>query len=235
MSENPITPPKNKTELFEKVGEIIRNSPYELPEKGFGGSGGPGLYLEYLLGLTTGNKDIPDSLGWELKYYSPSTNLITLFHKEPQPRGIVRHMVSKYGWKDKQGRLSFRHTIAGKSDRFQVFGDAGQIIVRPLKGNGPVPYWTDDDILGSAGAKLRRLLLVRGSKDGNTVRYDRADMFENLGLSYLIYEVVKGTILIDFDARENKPGSKGLRNHGTKFRIAPDNVCRIYAKKDRVS
>ncbi len=235
MSDNPITPPRNKGELFDRIGDIIQHGPYKLPAKGYGGAGGPGLFLEYLLGLTTGNKDIPDSLGWELKFFSPKTSLITLFHKEPQPRNIIRYMVSKYGWKDKKGRLSFRHTIAGKSDRFRVFGDAGQIMVRPLKGDGPVPYWTDDDILGAAGAKLRRLLLVRGRKEGTGVIYDRADIFENLGLSYFIYEVVKGTVLIDFDAREARPGSEALRNHGTKFRVAPENVCRLYAKKDRVS
>ena len=56
---------------------------------------------------------------------------------------------------------------------------------------------------------------------------------ENLQLSFFIWEVVAGTVKIDFDAREAKPGSKGLRNHGTKFRISPDDICRIYAKKER--
>lgn len=236
MTSDEIKPPNTKKELFERLAEIKQHGEYELPARGFGGSGGAGMYLESLLGLTTGNKDIPDSIGWELKFYSKQTNLITLFHKEPQPAGVVRYLVSKFGWKDSKGRLSFRHTIAGKSDRFQVFGDANQVTVRPLKGNGgPVPYWTDDDILSSAGAKLRRLVLVRGSKNGNIVKYDRVDVFENLGLSYFVYEVVKGTIKIDFDAREMKPGSKGLRNHGTKFRVEPDNICRLYDKKERIT
>jgi len=47
------------------------------------------------------------------------------------------------------------------------------------------------------------------------------------------YEVVKGVVKIDFDVREMKPGSKGLRNHGTKFRVAPDDMCKLYAKKER--
>ena len=143
-------------------------------------------------------------------------------------------MVSKYGWKDRNGRKSFRHTIAGKSDRFRVDSDTNRIIVRRLKGNGPVPYWTNDDILGSAGAKLRRLVLVRGRRSEQEVVYDRVDCFENLQLSFFIWEVVAGTVKINFDAREAKPGSKGLRNHGTKFRISPDDICRIYAKKERL-
>lgn len=226
--------PKNKKELFARLIEIIQHGEYKMPAKRYCGTGAPGIFLEDLLGLTTGNKDIPDSLGWELKYYSAKTNLITLFHKEPQPAGIMRYMVSKYGWKDKHDRLSFRHTITGKSDRFKVDVDSSQVIVRPLKGNGPIPFWTEDDILSAAGGKLRRLVLVRGTRKGQNIRYDRADCFENLQLSFFIYEVVRGTIKIDFDVREAKPGSKGLRNHGTKFRVAPDDVCRLYAKKERL-
>lgn len=231
----PIQPPTTRKDLFARLLAIIKHGVYEMPPK-YAGTGAPGVYLEYLLGLTTGNKDIPDSVGWELKFYSKQTTLITLFHKEPKPEGVMRSMVSHYGWKDAQGRLSFRHTISGRSDRFIVEGDAGQVMVRPLKGAAlAVPYWTDDDILNSAGAKLRRLVLVRGEKNGQTVKYDRADIFENLEFSYFIYEVVRGTIKIDFDVREASPGSKGLRNHGTKFRVAPDNVCRLYSKKERIS
>lgn len=186
------------------------------------------------MGLTTGSKDIPDSLGWELKFFTLRTNLITLFHKEPQPQNIMRYMVSKYGWEDKQGRLSFRHTIAGKSDRFKVESDAGRIVVRPLQGNGPIPYWTDDNLLSAVGAKLRRLVLVRGVRHKQEVRYNRVICYENVQLTDFIYEVVRGTIKIDFDARENTPGSKGLRNHGTKFRISPHDICRLYSKKERL-
>lgn len=229
-----VLPPTTKKELFKRLVEIIQHGPYKMPSS-YKGTGGPGIYLEDLLGLTTGNKDIPDSLGWELKYYTPKTSLITLFHKEPNPERIVRYLVSKYGWKDAQGRLSFRHTIGGKSDRFRVDSDASRITVRPLKGNGPVPYWTEDDLLSVAGGKLRRVALVRGARSKQQVRYDRVDCFENLQLTFFVYEVVRGTVKIDFDAREMTPGSRGLRNHGTKFRVAPDDVCRLYSKKERLS
>lgn len=227
-------PPSTKNELFARLRTVIAHGWYDLPSK-YGGTGGPGTFLEDLLGLRAGNKDVPDSTGWELKYFTSKTNLITLFHKEAEPADIMRYMVRKHGWKDDKGRMSFRHTIPGKSDRFKVEDDNGTIIVRPLKRNGPVPYWTHDELLNIAGAKLRRLLLVKGIRNGRQVRFDRADCFENLHVSLLIYEIVRGTICIDFDAREMKPGSPGLRNHGTKFRLQPDNVCRIYMKKERFS
>ena len=144
-------------------------------------------------------------------------------------------MVSKYGWRDKEGRLSFRHTISGKSDRFVVVNDAGNIIVRPLAGNGPVPMWTHDTLLNVAGGKLRRLMLVSSERSGRQVRFNRVDLYENLHLTLFIAELVNGTVAVDFDVREMKAGSKGLRNHGTKFRVSPNNVCRLYLKKERLS
>lgn len=208
---------------------------YTMPEAPrYNGTGGPGNFLEDLLGLTAGNLDIPDSVGWELKYYTERTHLITLFHKEAQPARIMRYMVSRYGWKDSQGRLSFRHTVAGRSDRFRVDADEGRIIVRPLKGNGPVPHWPTEVLMNIAASKLRRLLLVKGERSGRDVRYYQADCFENLHISLFTYEVVTGTISIDFDCREYTPGSARLRNHGTKFRIPPENVCRIYMRKERL-
>ena len=142
------------------------------------------MFLEDLLGLTAGSADIPDARGWELKWHSDKTNLLTLFHKEADgPEAIMRYMVRKYGWKDAKGRLSFRHTIRGRSDRFIVEDDGGQIVVRPRKGNGPVPYWSHEELIAAAGAKLRRLLMVRGERKKERVRFLKADAFETFNLS----------------------------------------------------
>lgn len=65
------------------------------------------MFLEDLLGTTAGAHDIPDALGWELKWHSDRTSLVTLFHKEPDgPEAIMRYMVRRYGRRDGQGRLS---------------------------------------------------------------------------------------------------------------------------------
>ena len=228
--------PQTKRELFDRLRDIIALDWQEMPPaRRYNGTGGAGNYLEDLLGLKTGNQDIADILGWEVKFYTPKTSYITLFHKEPTPRGVLRYMVSKYGWKDAHGRLSFRHTIAGRSDRFVVSDDAGNVVVRPLKGDGPVPTWTHDTLLNVAGHKLRRLLLVYGERAKQEVRFTLADCFEDLHLTLFVIEMTTGTVAVDFDVREAKPGSRGLRNHGTKFRVAPHNVCRLYLKKERLA
>jgi len=234
LLDNPV--PINKAALYTRLREILALGWQEMPTSvaRYNGTGGPGNFLEDLIGLKAGNQDIADVLGWEVKYYTPKTAFITLFHKEAEPHGIMRYMVNRFGWKDAQGRKSFRHTISGRSDRFYVSDDAGNVIVRPLQGNGPVPMWSHDALL-NACSKLRRLILVKGERNGQKVRFVRADCFENLHLSLFVSEMINGTVAIDFDAREASVGSSGLRNHGTKFRIRPDNVCRLYFKKERFS
>src|SRR4028119_383867 len=98
-------PPNTKKELLARLREILKMDWLEMPAtKRYNGTGAPGCYLEDLIGLTAGNKDIADIVGWEVKYYTPKTSLITLFHKEPTPKTALRYMVSRYGWLDKQGR-----------------------------------------------------------------------------------------------------------------------------------
>ena len=157
------TPPRTRRELFEKLKAVIEQGPYEMPAASpYNGTGGPGVFLEDLLGLSAGGLDIPDAVGWELKWYTDKTSLVTLFHKEADgPAEIMRRMVREYGWKDAHGRLSFRHTIRENRIVLRVDDKDGRIIVRPLKGSGPVPYWSHEEIIAAAGSKLRRLLLVK--------------------------------------------------------------------------
>lgn len=236
MIDFPTESPRSKAQLFKRIREVIQNGPYEMPKGSpYGGTGAPGRFLEDLLGLRSGSIETPDSVGWELKWYTDRTNLITLFHKEADgPPAIMRYMVRKYGWEDKQGRLSFRHTIRGRSALFKVEDSAGQIVVRPLKRSGPVPYWSHAELMAAAGSKLRRLILVKGTKRNQTVQFLQADAYETFHIADFVYEVLRGSIAVDFDCRESKPGSDGLRNHGTKFRISPWSVCRLYLKKERV-
>ena len=84
------------------------------------------------------------------------------------------------------------------------------------------PYWTHDQLLNIAGAKLRRLVVVR---------YRQADCFSDFTLTFFIYELMRGTICVDFDMRATD--TKAIRDHGTKFRIASDDVCRVYLNKKR--
>jgi len=222
--------PKNKKEFFDQLRSIIQKGWHKTPTP-YGGAGSSEEFLEKLLLKQSDNRILSRTTGWEVRTYTDKTELITLFHKEARPEKIMRHMVSKYGWKDAKDRLIFRHTIKGQSELFRVVDDSNQIFVRPLVKNGGIPYWTHDDLLNAA-AKLRRVLLIKVERRKQKVRFVQAECFEDFKLAFFIFELVRGTVAIDFDARETNPGSVALRNHGTKFRVPLENLCRLYAKKE---
>ena len=230
--------PTNRKELFDRLIELMAQGWHVMPDHSpYRGTGGPGIYLEHLLGFEPNSRDLPDALGWELKWHTARTNFVTLFHKTPDNSPeIIRYMVRKHGIKDAKGRLSFRHTInpGHRSAKFTPVYDNGVLIMCPRKGNGPVPRWTAQGLEAAAGAKLRRLLLVKGEKDGQRIRFLQTDAYQEFSIVDFIAEVERGTIVIDFDVRESKPGSIGMRDHGTKFRIKPEEVCRLYMDKQRL-
>ena len=104
------------------------------------------------------------------------------------------------------------------------------MVVRPLKGNGSVPFLSHENLI--AAAKPGRFLLVKGERNKRSVRFIHADAYETFHLADFNYELIRGSIVPDFDCREAKPGSNGLRDHGTKFRITPTMICRLFLNKE---
>ncbi len=97
-----------------------------LEESRYNGSGAPGVFLEDLLGATAGGHDIPDAVGWKLKWHSDRTSLVTLFHKSPDgPEAILRYMVRRYGRKDVQGRSipTYHPGVLTASESIQQMGN----------------------------------------------------------------------------------------------------------------
>ncbi len=57
--------PTTKNRLFERLAQIVALGWQEMPAgvARYNGNGGPGNYLEDLMGLTVGNQDIADCIG----------------------------------------------------------------------------------------------------------------------------------------------------------------------------
>ncbi len=61
MIDFPATPPRNKEQLFDRVRAVIDNGSFIMPTGSrYQGTGAAGMFLEDLLGLTAGSKDIPE-------------------------------------------------------------------------------------------------------------------------------------------------------------------------------
>lgn len=125
-----------------------------------------------------------------------------MFHKDPQPRGIVDRMVDTFGWDNGRGQISFRHTIKGASARgFYVENNDNKITVINQKDPSVKPYWDNNIILNAIAAKLRRLILVHGivSKDKRKVKYNSATAYWDLDILNICEAIRTGVIYIDFD------------------------------------
>ena len=220
-------------EVFARVRSVLGRGWVETADYRYGGTGAPGNILEELLGIDGQNFDTPDAGRWEIKFHSGSA-LLTLFHLEAQPRGHMHHMVREFGWRDSRDRMSFRHTIRGRSDRgFYVYGETDRITVRNDDTSDMVwPYWMHDDLINAFVSKFRRLIVVSGVRGRGMVRYDRAHVYREPQAGLFIEAIVGGIVAIDFDARTNN--GRGLRNHGTKFRIAYDDLESLYHHSERL-
>ncbi len=230
--------PRTGTETFKIVADILKTGTYEIPNrKRFNGNGGPGEFLQSLFAVEANNHDAPDYKDWEIKFHG-GTALLTLFHKDPEPRGIIRQMVHTHGWPDDSGRLSFRHTISGSTARgFYVVNEDDRIVIRNKHKDGAVPHWSHNTILNALSAKLRRLIVVSGElhKHPRSVTFESAMAYWEPDVRGFAAAIENGTICVDFDARTQQGRGTAIRNHGTKFRIRVDDIGSIYANSKKIT
>ena len=168
-------------DLFNRLQTALDVSEFKIEDfKPRQGTGTGGFILEELLGFDPSNKDGPDSGRWEVKFHSGKSPL-TLFHKTPEPKDVLRQLLQQYGWKGKSGHLSFRHTIWGRTPRgFSVAGTGERVEVQHTDAKFQMPFWTNDTLLNAFGYKLRRLIVVHGSvsRAKGKVRFLNAQLHE---------------------------------------------------------
>lgn len=230
--------PRSGTAIFKRISAILKTGEWEFPQEGkYNGSGGPGRLLEDILGIKANNADSPDLAGWEIKFHG-GASLLTLFHKDPEPSGIIRLMVHEFGWDDGKGRLSFRHTIKSETERgFYVVNEADRIVIRNKYKDTAVPHWTHNTLFNAFSAKCRRLIVVEGEvlKNPRRVIYKKATAYWEPDIQGFSKAVADGVFYVDFDARTQKGRGSAIRNHGTKFRIKVDDLLRVYAHNKKLT
>lgn len=221
-------------DLFVRLENLLKVGEYKIDDfGGYRGTGTAGFILEELLGFDPTNKDGPDSGRWEVKFHSGSSPL-TLFHKTPEPAGVMRALLNACGWKGQSGRLSFRHTVWGRTNRgLTVKSENQKLLVDLGKPELESPFWSHDTIVNAFAYKLRRLIVVHGKvrKAKGTVLFETAQLHEDPRTTDFVAAVVEGVVAIDFDLRATD--TEALRDHGTKFRIKIDDLQKIYKKTKR--
>lgn len=229
--------PRSGSASFKKIQQVLNVGVHVFPENGkYNGNGAPGRLLEDLLGIKENNADSPDLADWEVKFHG-GTALLTLFHKDPEPTGIIGQMVHEYGWNDAKGRISFRHTIAGETGRgFYVVNEEDRILIRNRLKEGVVPYWTHNTLINAFSSKLRRLIVVEGRmlKNPRRVHYREATAYWEPDVKGLCKAITEGVFHVDFDARTHAGPGSAIRNHGTKFRIKIQDLGEVYSHTHKI-
>lgn len=231
----------NRSAIIDEVKRAIKGSPHPSISNA---DGRAGLLLERILGIEGGNHDVADAVGFELKTSINPNTPLTLFHKEAQPRGSCTTLVHRFGWDAEYGEekhpvKSFRATIYGswksQYEPVTLNIEANNEHVSIMSGDEKVAFWDSNDLVASASAKLRNMMLVfaKDNKDG-TISFTSATLLENFQPFKFIKAIESGHVAIEYDAR-TKPNSKTVRNHGTKFRIRERDLPLIYTKVETLT
>ena len=230
---------------------------------GYGGTGAPGTKLEDLVLSKPPAGVNLNAADWgkiELKYSSWQSHLLSLFHSDPPPAGVVdgtgmmalKPMLRAFGKLDKKGRFAFRHTISGNS-RLEAVREGCVIVVRERHLEGapkpttPVMRWDIEGLIMSV-SKLRYTIFVKGKvtkkkkkkgeeeKEGDRfVHYESAAIHRDFKPLAFINAIVDGGVVIDFDCREKDPGSETLRSHGTKFRLRREVIPSLWGSIEQIA
>lgn len=225
-----------RNDLINEIKQAIDTGPHPCPSKA---DGRAGLVLEQLLGIAGGNHALADAVGFELKTSITPSTPVTLFHKEPLPKGSTTMMVNTFGWPATYVKggveypvKSFRATIYGswKSQHQPVQLDvvATNQKVSIMSSGAEISHWDSNNLVAAASQKLKNMMLVFAKDNGDgTVSFTSANLLENFQPFAFLQAIQEGIIAIEWDARTN-PNKTSVRNHGTKFRIRERDLPVIY-------
>lgn len=231
-------------EFFERLRAILKAGWHPVPNNIWDSVGSqrkddvPNRLLRELLGLPPPSSVVPNPGGgkWNVRFHS-TNSLFTLFHKEGEPRGHLREMLAQFGYtREDDERVRFRHTIEGKSsvgsgyDFVVANEDDERVTVRQESAPEKVwASWPHDILFNKFAPGYQNLIVVEGRRRnrGREVLFESAHAYSEPRTSLLFIAIESGIIAIEFDVT-TVPGKKGLRNRGTKFRIARENLRHLY-------
>ena len=214
---------------------------------------GIGKTFEDYLGVAENNYKIPDFAGFEVKSQRALTSsFLTLFTKSPTgPAGANTYLRNTYGEEYKEDpSLKKLHTsiFSNKFNSyrgvigFKIVNDANDAVVRLEVKNIVTGEITDNSVFWSYRAlenalnkKLKALFYVNAETrnvDGlEEFHYTRAKIFLNPNLENLLKLIDDGKLMVDIRIGSYKSGkNKGkTHDHGTGFRIKPNDLTKLYA------
>ena len=222
----------------------------ELKERGFirthrAGNTGIGKTLEDELGIEENNFAGPNGHMTELKSSRKGgSSMVTLFTKSPLPKAINRKLVDKLG-KLSNGKKVL-HTTMDATSRNALYGKPGFMLTvhdtrieidHPNYGDLPTPYWNSTDLKASFIRKYpKNLLYVKADTIGRGINesfhYNEAWLMSGFGFENFVNLLKKGKILVDIRIGKYPDGK--MHDHGTGFRVKPEDLDLCFSNREQV-
>lgn len=219
------------------------------------GPTGIGKTIEDLLGIEENNVAGPDGEQLELKSGRKSAttagSMLTLFTKSPDSRGANAILLERLGYRTRPNSPSNElHTTVNAVSHNTLRGRPGlKAVVRNSRVEivGPAPreesycYWSREVLQQTFERKLPRLLYVkadwRGRGASEEFWFNEAQLLQDFRFENFLDQLRQGKILIDIRIGQWPPGHPQAgqpHDHGTGFRVFPDNLSLCFSKRTKV-
>ena len=238
---------KTFEQLLKKLNEVKKMGYVKTHRSG---NTGIGKTLEDLLEIEENNYAGPDGLTTELKAgRRNSISMLTLFTKSPEPTGVNSVLLNELGYADSKrngekvlhstvNAVSFNQLRGGNSLKIDLFSDRIEINSPKLKQNPktPTPYWEKNTLQKSFERKYIELLYVkadsRGSGNNEEFHYNEAWLMKGFDFENFLKLLSEGTLLVDIRIGQYPDGRP--HDHGTGFRVKPENLPMCFKNRQRV-
>lgn len=219
----------------------------EIKQKGFikthrRGPTGIGKTLEDLLGIEENNVPGPNVAMLELKSVRKDSNsMLTLFTKNPSPRGANRRLLDEFGYEDEKGRGIIIHTTVNEAGFNTLRGEKGfkmetkedrlELVYRDYKCWG---YWKREVLKETFTKKYPYgLLYIRAAtkilEEVEEFWYNEGYYLEGFSFKNFINLLERADILVD--TRIGRFPSGRVHDHGTAFRVLKSKLDMCFEDK----
>lgn len=209
------------------------------------GTTGIGKTLEDLLGIKENNVPGPNAAMIELKATRKNAlSMITLFTKSPLPRKVNSILLERYGYESSRGnRRKELHTTVSAKEFSSIKGNPGFKIdvkedrINLININSEVlAYWDRETLKDSFERKLPKLLFVKADarlRDGvEEFWFNEVWLLSGFNFDGFVQLLKEGIILVDIRIGQYQDGR--THDHGTAFRIYPDNLDLCFSHRERI-
>jgi hypothetical protein len=222
----------------------------ELKAKGYikthrAGPTGIGKTLEDLLGIEENNISIANTTFAEIKSARKGAkSMLTLFTKAPLPRKANAILLAKYGYVTPlTGGKRILHTTTWATGYntlrerpgFKVTVSPGKVSLVSAKGE-ELGYWDESTLRDSFEKKLHHLLYIladcRGTGKEEEFWFNEAWLLSGFDFRGFTKALNEGVICVDTRIGQYPDGS--THDHGTGFRVFPDNLGQCFSNRKRL-